>query len=129
MSFACGFANRFMVTRFAGMRRKPQPELIACHDCGAGVSFSAASCPHCGSQEPSGPHVLSPQELRRHRIEQRNDHTLALAVVGCAAAGAFYGIVMSASQIGAVLAGCGYAFVGMIIGVGVGFVINMTRHL
>lgn len=112
------------------MRRpKPQPELIACHDCGAGVSFSAASCPHCGSQEPSGPHVFSPEEIRRHRIEQRNDRTLALAVVGCAAAGAFYGIVMSSSQIGAVIAGCGYAFVGMIIGVGVGFVINMTRHL
>jgi len=88
-----------------------------------------ASCPHCGSQEPSGPHLLSPQEIRRHRIEQRNDRTLALAVVGCAAAGAFYGIVMSASQIGAVLAGCGYAFVGMVIGVGVGFVINMTRNL
>ncbi len=108
------------------MRRpKPPPELIACHDCGAGVSFSAAS----GSQEPSGPHVFSPQEIRRHRIEQRNDRTLALAAVGCAAAGAFYGIVMSASQLGAVVAGCGYAFVGLIIGVGVGFVINMTRHL
>jgi 4-hydroxy-3-methylbut-2-en-1-yl diphosphate synthase IspG/GcpE len=112
------------------MRRpKPQRELIACHDCGAGVSFSAASCPHCGSQEPSGPHVLSSQEIRRHRIEQRNDRTLALAVVGCAASGAFYGIVMSASQIGAVVAGCGYAFVGMIIGACVGFVINMTRNL
>jgi len=73
--------------------------------------------------------VFSPQEIRRHRLEQRNDRTLALAVAGCGAAGAFYGIVMSASQIGAVLAGCGYAFVGMIIGVGVGFVINMTRNL
>ena len=73
--------------------------------------------------------MFSPQEIRRHRIEQRNDRTLALATVGCAAAGAFYGIVMSSSQIGAVLAGCGYGFVGLIIGVGVGFVINMTRHL
>ena len=108
--------------------RKPQSELIACHDCGAGVSFSASTCPHCGSQEPSGPHVFSRREIRLHRIEQRNDRTLALSVVGCAAAGAFYGIVMSSSQIGAVLAGCGDGFVGMIIGVGVGFVINMTRR-
>jgi hypothetical protein len=73
--------------------------------------------------------VFSPREIRRHRLEQRNDHTLALAVVGCAAAGALYGIVMSSNQIGAVLAGCGYGFVGMIIGVGVGFVINLTRNL
>jgi hypothetical protein len=72
--------------------------------------------------------VLSPREIRLHRIEQRNDRTLALAVVGCAAAGAFYGSVMSSNQLGAVLAGCGYGFVGVIIGVGVGFMINMTRH-
>ena len=24
-------------------------ELISCYDCGKGVSFSAANCPHCGS--------------------------------------------------------------------------------
>ena len=112
------------------MRRpKPRRELIACHDCGAAISFSALNCPHCGSQEPAGPHVLSPREIRRHRLEQRNDRTLALAMVGCAAAGAFYGIVMSSSQIGALLAGGGYGFVGAIIGVGTGFVINLTRNV
>jgi hypothetical protein len=112
------------------MRRpKPRPELIVCHDCGARISFSAQTCPHCGSQEPSGPYEFSRTEIRRHRIEQRNDRTLALAAVGCAAAGAFYGIVMSSSQIGALLAGGGYGLVGLVIGVGVAFVINLTRHL
>jgi hypothetical protein len=112
------------------MRRpKPQRELIVCHDCGAGVSFSAASCPHCGSQEPSGPYVFNRTEIRRHRIEQRNDWTLALSTLGCAAGGAFYGVVMSTSPIGALLAGSGYGLVGMIIGVGVGFVLNLTRSL
>ena len=107
----------------------PQRELIACHDCGKAVSFSAASCPHCGSQEPAGPHVLNRTEIRRHRIEQRNDRTLALATVGCAAAGAFYGVVMSSGPYAALLAGCGYGLVGTVIGVGVGFVINLTRSL
>src|SRR5215475_11079202 len=100
------------------MRRatKPQGELIDCHDCGARVSFSAASCPHCGSQEPSGPYVFSRREIRLHRIEQRNDRTLALAVVGCTAAGAFYGAVMNSGLYAAFLAGCFYGCVGMVIG-------------
>jgi hypothetical protein len=110
-------------------RPKLQRELITCHDCGAGISFSAASCPHCGSQEPSGPHVFSTREIRRHRIEQRNDRTLALTVVGCTAAGAFYGAVMSSGPYAALLAGGFYGFVGMVIGVGAGFVINLTRNL
>jgi hypothetical protein len=108
---------------------KPRQGLIACHDCGARVSFSATSCPRCGSQEPSGPHAFSRTEIRRHRIEQRNDHMLALATVGCTAAGAFYGAVMSSGPYAALLAGCFYGFVGMVIGVGVGFVINLTRSL
>jgi hypothetical protein len=51
-------------------------ELISCHDCGNGVSFTALACPHCGSTEPSGPYIRSRKEARRYRIEERNDRIL-----------------------------------------------------
>ena len=113
------------------MRRpaSTQRELIACHDCGGRVSFSAAQCPHCGSREPTGPYVFNSREKRLHRIEERNDRNLALATVGCTALGVFYGVMTSTGISAAVLAGCGYGLVGLILGVPIGFLINMTRHL
>jgi hypothetical protein len=50
-------------------------ELIGCNDCGGAVSLSAASCPHCGSREPSGPYTPAQREKRLHRIEEINDQT------------------------------------------------------
>jgi len=70
--------------------RKMRAELIDCHDCRGPVSFSAVSCPHCGSTEPSGPYVFSKKEARRFRAEQRNDEMLVIATVGCGCAGALY---------------------------------------
>jgi rRNA maturation protein Nop10 len=72
-------------------------ELINCHDCGRCVSFTAASCPHCGSIEPAGPYRFNRKEARRHRIEERNDRTLILMTVGFGAVGAFYGVEISSS--------------------------------
>jgi hypothetical protein len=66
-------------------------ELINCYDCGKPVSFSAAACPQCGSIEPSGPYRHNRREIRRHRIEERNDRTLIVFMVVLGAVGAFYG--------------------------------------
>jgi hypothetical protein len=104
-------------------------ELIDCHDCRRPVSFSAASCPHCGSIEPSGPYVHSTKELRRLRAEDRNDHTLLVTTVACCCGGALGGILLSSSTFGAIMAGIGYGIVGLIIGVPIGFAINVTRGL
>ena len=51
-------------------------EVISCHDCKRLVSFTAISCPHCGSTEAAGPYRFSKREARRYRIEDRNDNNL-----------------------------------------------------
>jgi hypothetical protein len=104
-------------------------ELIDCHDCGRPISFSAVSCPHCGSTEPSGPYKFSKKQLRGIRVEQRNDQMLVITAVACSCAGALYGILLSSSTFGAILAGLGYGAIGLLTGVPIGFAINMTRGL
>ena len=105
-----------------GLERRQ--ELIGCHDCGGPVSFSAATCPHCGSKEPSGPYIRSPREQRFHRIEERNDQTLIGMLVLCTGIGFFYGAVT-----GGAWPAVGYGFVGAIIGAPAGFIINLSRRL
>ena len=109
--------------------RELRAELIDCHDCRRPVSFGALRCPHCGSTEPSGPYVHSKKELRRLRAEDDNDRMLAVTTVACTGAGALYGILLSSSTFGAILAGIGYGVVGLLIGVPIGFAINLTRRL
>lgn len=104
-------------------------ELIGCHDCGGQVSFRAASCPHCGSPEPAGPYVFSRKEIRRHRVEYRNDINLLITSLACAAAGALYGVIISSSGLGAILHGLFYGVLGLLVGVPVAFAINVTRGL
>jgi hypothetical protein len=107
-------------------RRRPA-ELISCHDCGNGVSFSARACPHCGSTEPSGPYQFNRKEARRHRIEERNDMRLILMIFGLAAVGAFYGLETS-SALGAFITVPFYGLVGATIGALLAFALNMTRN-
>jgi ribosomal protein L40E len=104
-------------------------ELISCHDCGGRMSFSAAACPHCGSTEPRGPYIHSRSELRRFRAEERNDRTLAISVLACGAAGAFYGVAIASTTLWKALLGTGYGCLGLLVGVPVAFIINMTRHV
>ena len=111
------------------MTKARKPELITCHDCGNGVSFTAANCPRCGSMEPRGPYIHSRRELRRLRAENRNDNTLLIAPLACCAGGAFYGVVMADSILWKLMLGLGYGSLGLLVGVPIGFVINMTRHL
>lgn len=106
----------------------PAVELISCHDCGNGVSFTALACPNCGSTEPSGPYRFSKKEARRHRIEERNDRRLILMTAGLAAVGAFYGLETSSSAVRAFVIVPLYGFVGAVIGAPLAFALNMTRH-
>ena len=107
---------------------KPR-ELIACHDCGGRVSFTASNCPHCGSTEPTGPYVHSPQELRKLRVEARNDRRLLVVTLACCGLGFAYGVVMGPGGTASFWAGLGYGFVGAVIGVPAAFIVNLTRHL
>ena len=106
-----------------------KPELIDCHDCAGPVSARAANCPHCGSPEPSGPYVFSRTELRRHRIEYRNDINLLVTSLACAAAGALYGAIISSNLPGAILHVLFYGVLGLLVGVPIAFAINVTRGL
>lgn len=106
-----------------------RPELTSCHDCGNNVSFSAVSCPHCGSIEPRGPYIHSRRELRHLRAEERNDHTLMVMVLACGIGGVLYGIVMASTPLWKILLATGYGCLGVLIGVPIAFIVNMTRHL
>src|SRR5215470_5327571 len=108
--------------------RAPRTELTNCHDCQRPISSSARACPSCGSLEPHGPYVHSGRENRRHRREERNDHTLMVAVLACSLGGAFYGALTASSTLSAILFGVLYGSLGALIGAPAGFVINMPRH-
>jgi hypothetical protein len=103
-------------------------ETIDCHDCSRPVSFSATRCPHCGSSEPAGPYRHSRREIRRHRIEERNDRTLLFMTLAAGVIGAFYGVETSSSRLGALMIGPLYGFVGATIGVSLAFALNVTRN-
>ncbi|MGJ4928047.1 hypothetical protein ACQR1I_17060 [Bradyrhizobium sp. HKCCYLS2038] len=115
--------------RQARQRQAGRQELIDCHDCGNGVSFSAAACPHCGSTEPAGPLMQSRRELRRLRVEATNDKRLVVVTALCAGLGTLYGAVMGAGGTSSWWAALGYGFVGAVIGVPAAFVINISRNL
>jgi hypothetical protein len=80
------------------------------------------------SIEPAGPYRFNRKEARRHRIEERNDRTLILMTVGFGAVGAFYGVEISSSALGALIAGLCYGFLGVAIGAPLAFAINITRN-
>jgi hypothetical protein len=104
-------------------------ELIGCHDCGGGVSFTAVACPHCGSTEPSGPYVLSRRAIRKLRAEQTNDRRLVTVTLLCCGLGVLYGLVMSRGGTAMLWNGMAYGFVGTVIGVPAAFIINVSRNL
>jgi hypothetical protein len=113
LAFLCGYKFGTMPTR--------KPELVTCQNCGKAVSFSAANCPHCGSTEPQGPYNHSRRERRRHRQEERNDHTMMVAVHGCSALGTCYGAITASGAPWNILAGTGYGSLGLLLGMPVAF--------
>ena len=113
----------------ARMHQAARQELIGCYDCGEGVSFSAWSCPHCGSTQPSGPYVLNAREQKRHRIEEKNDRRLVAVTTLCCALGVAFGVLTASGSSSAILGGLGFGFVGLVIGVPAAFIINVSRML
>jgi rRNA maturation protein Nop10 len=105
-------------------------EVISCHDCKRLVSFTAISCPHCGSTEAAGPYRFSKREARRYRIEDRNDNNLVITSLAFGAIGAAYGVLANIPSVWAsTLGALAYGFLGLSVGVPVAFTVNMMRHL
>jgi hypothetical protein len=102
-------------------------EIISCHDCGKVVSLSARRCLNCGSREPAGPYRPSKRQARKFRIEERNDRGLATTSLALGLLGACYGYAASSSTLGAIFATFTYGFLGILIGVPIGFAINLLR--
>jgi hypothetical protein len=109
------------------MRREATRELTTCHDCGGAISFSAAACPHCGSTQPGGPYVFNRKEANKHRIEERNDHSMLVITVLCTIIGALYGWTSGGGTLWQTLAAFGYGTLGLLAGVPIAFLFNMAR--
>jgi uncharacterized membrane protein YeaQ/YmgE (transglycosylase-associated protein family) len=103
-------------------------KITDCYDCGSPVSSSAARCPQCGSAEPNGPYRHSPKEIRRHRLEERNNRRLIIFMAALGAIGAFYGAESGSTTFRALMSAGFYSFLGGIIGVAIVFTLNMTRN-
>jgi hypothetical protein len=86
-----------------GPMHLPKDELVPWYHSGRAISFTAATCRHCGSREPGGPDVFSTKEKRWHGIGARNDRTLMTATVVCGMAGAAYGLLSSRTFADAIL--------------------------
>jgi hypothetical protein len=116
-----------MRATFLRMRSETTKELTGCHDCGGAVSFSALACPHCGSTQPAGPYIFNRKEANNFRIEERNDHSMAVIAVVCAIVGALYGWSSGGGTAWQTLAAFGYGILGLLAGVPIAFVFNMAR--
>jgi membrane associated rhomboid family serine protease len=113
-------------------------EVISCHDCHGFVSFSATRCPHYGSTAPSGPYQFSKEEVRKFRIEQRNDNYLIRTAVLLGVIGMLYGIVVGRKSVTEsswygvqsaviVVSAAWYGLMGALIGVPLAATVNLYR--
>lgn len=99
-------------------------QTIDCHDCGKQVSFSALSCPHCGSREPTGSYAFSDRERRRFRVEARNDwRMIGCGLVGCFVGG-IWGIAASSGWLALIFLPLIYALIGAAVGFAFAVVLN-----
>jgi hypothetical protein len=101
---------------------------LTCHDCGKPVSLSARACPACGSREPAGPVRTGRRAPRRIGIERLNDRNLAVTSLALGLLGACYGFATSTGAMSAIFFTALYGFVGVTVGVPIGFAINLIRH-
>jgi hypothetical protein len=105
-------------------------EVISCHDCERFVSFSAVSCPHCGSIEPTGPYRLSKAQARRLGREQRNDNNLLIGTISLGVAGTLYGIAINVpSALWATIGAIFYGVLGVVAGAVISGTFNIVRNL
>lgn len=107
----------------------PINKLIDCHDCGHPVSGNAAACPACGSKEPFGPPVLHRTRPPIHNVEARNDRNMIVFAGVLGALGAAYGFATSTGPLSAALLVTSYGILGVLVGVPLAALINITRRL
>ncbi|NEU95079.1 hypothetical protein FNJ47_04345 [Bradyrhizobium sp. UFLA 03-164] len=100
-------------------------ELIICHDCSGQVSFSAQSCPHCGSEEPAGPYQMSRREKRAFRREAHNDRNLIVGMSACSIAGAVTGWITAGGFFQSMVLPPLYAIIGASVGLGAALLVNV----
>lgn len=63
--------------------------LKPCRECGQQVSTEAATCPNCGTPDPTGVKAeAAAAKARAARIEQENDADNQKAIIGCVGVGA-----------------------------------------
>ncbi|KWV57270.1 hypothetical protein AS156_40170 [Bradyrhizobium macuxiense] len=101
------------------------PELTDCYDCDSPISFSAITCPHCGSTEPSGPYRHSRKEQKRLGAEARNDNRMVFITVVCIAVG----IIVAALTGHGIFFAASLGVLGALVGPPVAFVVNMLWAL
>jgi hypothetical protein len=103
-------------------------KLIDCHDCGNPVSLSARWCPQCGSKDIAGPVRTGRRASGTIGTEAKNDRTLIMFMVALGAIGAFYGAKTGSSWVSKAAFTLLYGFVGVVSGVPIAFVVNVTRN-
>src|SRR4051795_12631019 len=104
-------------------------KLIDCHDCDHPVSPSASACPNCGSKVPFGPPVLHRKRPPIYNIEARNDRNMVVFAVTLGGLGAAYGFATSAGPLSAALLVTSYGMLGVLAGVPLAALFNITRRL
>ncbi|WP_157095069.1 hypothetical protein [Bradyrhizobium sp. AT1] len=104
-------------------------KLINCFDCGHAVSVNATACPGCGSKHLAGPPTLGRKRTPIPNVEARNDRNIFVIAGMLGAIGAVYGVATSLGPWTAALLGIAYGVGGVLIGVPLAGLLNITRRL
>lgn len=104
-------------------------KLIDCHDCDHPVSPSASACPNCGSKVPFGPPILHRKRPPIYNVEARNDRNMVVFAGTLGGLGAAYGFATSAGPLSAALLVTSYGMLGVLAGVPLAALFNITRRL
>lgn len=104
-------------------------KLIGCHDCDHLVSPSALACPNCGSKQPFGPPILHRKRPPIYNVEARNDRNMIVFACVLGGLGAACGFATSAGPISAALLATSYGMIGILVGVPLAALVNITRRL
>ena len=71
--------------------------------------------------------MFNRKEANKHRIEERNDHSMLVITVLCTIIGALYGWTSGGGTLWQTLAAFGYGTLGLLAGVPIAFLFNLAR--
>jgi hypothetical protein len=95
--------------------------LVRCLDCNEVVALSASWCPRCGSKAYFGVHK------QRHAREATNDSVLIGTTVATLLFGIVHGIAVRSGTLSAIFNASWQGALGLLVGVPIGFAINIIR--